>query len=266
MNSIGLTSDISPPGPAQLLFREFLAKSIVSAVINSRIVLGCLVAVGCLSSCGTSPAFDWQSYTQSMPLAQQGRGTNSQGFISNPKSPVIFGIGGWEGKNHMTRVIGPLTSRVAFSDSKVIAFEQWPDIMESIKRQHLDGHPIIIIAYSAGCSDALSISNILEKSNIPVGLILMDATYLGSGMFKPSVEGIENVTTIPGNVYMVENHVTHSPFGGRDLTTQNFQNPERTKFRNNYIRCSHLNLLFEKYSDQYAASVRSIMNEYSRRN
>ena len=258
MCSIGPTTDNSSSDPVQPRFRGFLAKSVFSAVAKTGIVLGCLIAVGALSSCGSSPAFDWQGYSQNMSSTQKARGTNS-------KSPAIFGIGGWEGGNHMNRVVGPLALREKFSDCKVVAYGRWTDIMEPIKRQHVDGHPIIIIAYSAGCSDALRISNILEKARIPVGLIFLDATYLYSGMFKPSVEGIENVTTIPGNVYMIENYVTPSPFGGRDLTTQNFQDPERTKFRNNYLWTSHLNLLHKKYIVRYAASVRSIMNEYSGR-
>ncbi len=258
MCSIGPTTDNLSSDPVQPRFRGSLAKSAFSAVAKSGNVLGCLIAVGALSSCGSSPAFDWAGYPQDMSLTQKASGTSS-------KNPAIFGIGGWEGGNHMDRVVGPLAQREKFSDCQVVAYGRWTDIMEPIKRQHVDGHPIIIIAYSAGCSDALRISNILEKARIPVGLIFLDATYLHSGMFKPSVEGIENVTTIPGNVYMIENYVTPSPFGGRDLTTQNFQDPERTKYRNNYLWTSHLNLLGEKYIVQYAASVRSIMNEYSGR-
>lgn len=258
MCSIGPTSDNSSSDPVQPPFRGSLAKSVFSAVAKTGIVLGCLIAVGALSSCGSSPAFDRQGYSQNISLTQKARG-------SNGRYPAIFGIGGWEGGNHMDRVVRPLALREKFSDCQVVAYGRWMDIMEPIKRQHVDGHPIIIIAYSAGCSDALRISNILEKSRIPVGLIFLDATYLYSGMFKPSVEGIEDVTTVPGNVYMIENYVTPSPFGGRDLTTQNFQDPVRTKFRNNYIWTSHLNLFNKKYIVRYTASVRSIMNEYSGR-
>jgi hypothetical protein len=233
--------------------------------MNTETILGCLIAVAALSSCGPSPAYDWKGYSLNMPLVQPARGSNRAYSNTGSKTPAIFGIGGWEGGNHMERVVGPLSSEVKFSDSRTIAFGQWPDVMEAIKDQHLNGHPIILIGYSAGCSDALKISNILDNAHVPVGLILMDATYLGSGMFKPTLNGIQNVDMIPGNVYMVENYVTHSPFGGRYLTTRDLKNPENTKFRNTLIRCIHLNLLLKKYSDQYAASVRAIMDEYSRR-
>ncbi len=262
--SIELSSDIPPSGPARPLLQEPLAKINFPTVMNTRIILGCLIAVGTLSGCGPSPAFDWEGYSRNMPSAQKARSKNSDGFATKSKTPAIFGIGGWEGGDHMERVVRPLASEVKPSDTQTIAFGRWPDVMETIKRRHLDGQPIILIGYSAGCSDALRISSILDKAHVPVGLILMDATYLGSGMFEPAVSGIQNVDMIPGNVYMVENYVTYSPFGGRDLTARDIKNPERTKFRNIFIHCSHLNLLFEKYCDRYAASVRAIMNEYSR--
>lgn len=256
MHSIWLPSDDLLSSTAKSKFPE---------VMNIGLIFGCLIAVGTLSGCGPSPTFDWQGYSGNMLLVQKARGGNGDGVVTQSKIPAVFGIGGWEGGNHMKRVLEPLASEIKFSDSRAIAFGRWPDIMESIKKQHLDGHPIILIGYSAGCSDVLRISNILDKAHIPVGLILIDATYLGSGMFRPTLEGIQDVDIIPSNVYMVENYVTRSPFGGRDLATRNFKNPEHTKFRNFYLNCSHLNLLYKKYSDWYAASVLAIMNEYSRK-
>lgn len=218
-------------------------------------IYGWLTAAVMLSSCGPRPTFDWETYSRSMA-------TSHRANTSTSKSPAIYAFGGWEGGTHMDRIVQPLVTEVKPSDARAIAYGQWPGIMEDIKKQHLSGHPIILIGYSAGCSDVVSISNILEKTQVPVGLVLMDATYLGSGMFKPSLQGIPNVGMIPGNAYMVENYVTYSPFGGRNLTTNDFKNPGRTKFRNIFINCAHLNLLLEKYRGRYAESVRAILNEY----
>ena len=234
--------------------------------MNIGMILGCLIVPGTLGSCGPSPSFDWRGYAQNTSLARKAGSGNGGGALSGSKAPAIFAIGGWEGGDHMKMILEPLASRMRLSASRAIAYKQWPGVMESIRDHHLNGHPVILIGYSAGCSDALRISNILDQAQIPAGLILIDATYLYSGMFKPTVEGIENVGMIPGNVHMVENYVTPSPFGGRSLGASDLKDPSRTKFRNIPIHGSHLNLLlFKKYNERYAASVRAIMSGYSER-
>jgi len=245
--------------------KSFYHNSYAQAAKHMGLIPGCLIAFGALVGCGTSPAFDWQGYTKNMTSARIAGSRTSAGAESGSKAPAIFGIGGWEGGDHMKMILKPIAARIKLSESRAIAFKRWPDIMEDIKDHHLNGRPVILIGYSAGCSDALRISNILDRAHVPVGLILIDATYLHSGMFKPTVEGIENVGMIPGNVYMVENYVTPSPFGGRGLAASDLKNPARTKFRNISITGTHLNLLFKKYNDRYAASVRAIMSEYPAR-
>lgn len=200
-----------------------------------------------------------------MPLGQKGSGRNIKNSITNVKTPAIYGFSGWGGGNRIVEIVDPLVSRVKVSDSRSISFRRWPDVMGTIKEQYLAGHPVILIGHSAGCSDVLEVSNVMEKADIPVGLILIDAIYLRSGFFKPNVKGIQNSNMIPGNVYMVENYVTDSTWGGRNITNHDLKNPARTKIHNVFIKTAHLNLLHEKYSDQYAASTRTILDEYSRK-
>lgn len=257
--------DTPSSGPVRRLFQAPIAKSNFLKVIRTGIFLGCLTAAGSLTSCGISPSFDWEGYSQNVALERKASGTKINSSASNSRTPAIYGFSGWGGGNRIVEIVDPLVARVKVSDSQSMAFGRWPDVMGRIKSQYLAGHPVILVGHSAGCSDVLSVSNVLEKANIPVGLILIDAIYLRSGLFKPSVKGLQNVGMVPGNVYRVENYVTDSTWGGRDLTNSDLKNSARTKFKNIFISTAHLNLLGENYSTQYAESANSLLDEYSRR-
>jgi hypothetical protein len=225
--------------------------------------LGCLTAVCLLSGCGSSSSFDWQGYSRNMTFVQEAGGSHTGNRSTNARTPAIYGFSGWGLRNRIAEVVDPLVSRVEVSDSESAYPGRWQDVMEKIKGQYLAGHPVILVGHSAGCSDAVEVANVLEESNIPVGLLFLDAIHLRTGYFQPNVKDLDHSDLIPGNVYMVVNYVTDSIWRGRNLADSDLKKPERTKVNNVFIRTAHLNLLDDKYSDRYAESIRTIVDEYS---
>ena len=169
-------------------------------------------------------------------------------FNNSSYGPAIYGFGGI-GNGQTDNVLNNLCPKIKTSECHYHKLGKWPSIMDKVKQQHKIGNPIIFIAHSAGCGEAVNVAKILEKTNVPIGMIFLDAAYLNSGLYKPS-------SKIPSNVYRVENYISNGPFKGRELKDSDFEhnNSAITRYSNYRLKTSHGGMT-KKFTDQYLNSL-----------
>ncbi len=213
------------------------------------------------SALGAKPSqsptnFNWQAYQRNFH--------NLQPQINNfDFNPAFYCFGGWDlnNNNQIFRMTDNIALNIEHSDYQVFNFEDWRDSLEKIKHQYFKQSPIILIGHSGGGSNAIKATKVLEKVNVPVGLMLVDSTHLKSEeYFPPIVDGLFNNFTIPSNVIHVENYVTDGPYEGRKLRKSDFAN-FKTTFRNHHLRGHHLTPLENRFAPQYIRSINQILNK-----
>ena len=198
--------------------------------------------------------FDWRTY-------QRNFSTNTFS-VSKDHKPTLYCFGGWDShdNNQIFRMTDLVAANKVHSDYKIFDFDDWRDSLEKIKQQYAKESPIVLIGHSGGGSNAIKTAKVLEKVNVPVGILLVDSTHLRKkGYFPANVDGISNTFTIPYNVFHVENYVSNGPFQGRKLTRRDFANP-KTTFENHHINGNHLDCLKTKYTLSYVRSIYNILN------
>ncbi len=222
--------------------------------------------VGLLAVAGCSlpkPNFDIKNYVNNFwktgnNLVNFGGGRTYNRSLLAHRGPAIYGFGGI-GSGQTDNVLDNVCSAIETSECHYHKLGKYPKIMERVKEQHKAGNPIIFIAHSAGCGEAVNVASILEKTNVPIGMIFLDAAYLNSGLYKPS-------SKIPRNVYRVENYISKGPYKGRELMDSDFENNNsaRTKYQDFRVNASHGGLT-KKFEKEYIKSIGRILGEYRSR-
>lgn len=187
-------------------------------------------------------------------------------LLLTSNAPAIYGFGGLDvfGDGQTDNVLDNLCPIIRTSECHYHKLGKYPEIMDNIKSQYRAGNPIIFIAHSAGCGEAVNVASILEQTNVPVGIIFLDAAYLkDSNLFPPGIKEIEGSDKIPGNVYRIENYISKGPYKGRELRDGDFKNNNTagTKYRDFRLDASHGGMT-KKFTNEYIKSLGRILGEY----
>ena len=241
-------------------------------MLGTGIIFGSLTIAGCSLP---KPNFDIKNYVNNFRKTtinlinfDSGREHNKP-LLLNYGQPAIYGFGGLDvfGDGQTDNVLDNLRPINETSECHYHRLGKYPEIMEKVKEQHKAGNPIIFIAHSAGCGEAVNVASILEKASVPIGMIFLDATYLTDDkLFPPGLKEIPGSGKIPGNVYRIENYISKGPYKGRELMDSDFENNNyaRAKYQDFRLDASHGGMTKE-FEEEYIKSLGRILGEYRSR-